>query len=500
MSRICLCLTGTTLTHNLEIIEKYRKYVDLAELRVDCLDPDERYHIRSFPELAGLPVILTIRREADGGRYNGAEGARISLFAHGLANAFTDPRRNFAYIDLEDYINVPSLEDAARVFGTKIIRSYHNIRNTDVDIVGRLKSMYRVGDEVAKIAVMPQSLNDVVRVYRAAQEMAGMEKILICMGSFGIPSRILAERFGSKFSYTTVPGETLAAPGQLDPKELMDCYRFKTITDSTRVLGITGYPLTVTYSPSLFNTVFKIENTDAVYVPFPTDSIAAFLELAKAMGVSGASVTVPYKEAVLPYLSAQSDSVRSIGACNTITYNAQGWDGTNTDAMGFSGSLLSFIEKKNLKNKRITIVGAGGVAHAVASEVHRLEGRALILNRNVVRAKELAAQYHFAWDALDYHAVDHIKKYADIIIQTTSVGMEPNVGVDPIAFYQFSGREVVMDLIYEPEQTKCLERAAQAGCQVINGYDMLIRQAQAQYERFLGKEFPAQLMSRIKIG
>ncbi|MDR2149752.1 MAG: type I 3-dehydroquinate dehydratase [Spirochaetaceae bacterium] len=497
MSKICLCLTGTTLAHDLEIIEKNRKYVDVAELRVDCLDPDERFHIRRFPEMAGLPVILTIRRESDGGKYRGGEGARISLLAHGLANAFTDPRLNFAYVDLEDYLNVPALEEAARVFGTKIIRSYHNIHSVDGDIVGKLKSLYHVGDELVKIAAMANSLSDVLRMYRASQEMVGMNKTLICMGPFGIPSRILADRFGSEFSYTTMAGQFLGALGQLEPQELSELYRFRTISDRTRIFGITGFPLTTTFSPVFFNTIFKLENTDAVYVPFPTDDVKTFLDLAEALNVSGASVTIPHKTAIIPYLGSQSENLQSIGACNTIISNPHGWIGTNTDALGFSGSLLNFIEKKNLKGKRITIVGAGGVAHAVAAEIHRLEARALIVNRTAVKAKELALPYGFAWDGLDHRCVEHIKKYADIIIQTTSAGMEPHIDEDPLALYQFSGKEVVMDLIYKPECTAFLARAAQAGCRTLNGYDMLIRQAQAQYELFTGKDFPSHLLSRF---
>jgi 3-dehydroquinate dehydratase / shikimate dehydrogenase len=84
MAKICVCLTGKTLAQDLELLEKNRKYVDLAELRVDCLDPDERFHIRRFPEMAGVPVILTVRRNLEGGYYVGGEGSRISLLAKGL--------------------------------------------------------------------------------------------------------------------------------------------------------------------------------------------------------------------------------------------------------------------------------------------------------------------------------------------------------------------------------------------------------------------------------
>ncbi|MCL2194153.1 MAG: type I 3-dehydroquinate dehydratase, partial [Treponema sp.] len=107
MAKICICLTAKTLGQNLQILEKYRKHVDIAELRVDCLDPDERLLIRRFPEQANVPVILTIRRDVDGGHFVSGEGTRVNLMARGLAYADVDRRKNFAYIDIEDDINVP---------------------------------------------------------------------------------------------------------------------------------------------------------------------------------------------------------------------------------------------------------------------------------------------------------------------------------------------------------------------------------------------------------
>jgi 3-dehydroquinate dehydratase/shikimate dehydrogenase len=501
MAKICLCLTGKTLERDLEILQKNRKYVDIAELRVDCLDPDERFLIRRFPEMAGLPVILTVRRDIDGGRYIGGEGARIGLLSKGLAFAEVDRRRNFAYVDLEEDLHVPSLEDAARTFGTRIIRSYHNIRDVDEDLIGRIRGLSRVGDELVKVAVMSHSTDDVLRVYRAARETADLDKILICMGHYGASTRILAAHLGSYLSYTTAAGEPdipPAAPGQFDPRELAELYRFRNITRETKIFGVVGYPLAATASPGFFNTVFGLENTNAVYVPFPADSIHSFMQVAEEIGLLGVSVTVPYKEEVLPYLTQKSDDVLAIDACNTLIRNSRGWTGLNTDAPGFTDSLLEFAKRKNLKGKRVTIAGAGGVARAVAAEVYRLGGKALILNRTAIRARDLAVRYHFAWGSLDSQGIELMDRYGDIIIQTTSAGMEPDVELDPLELYTFSGRELVMDLIYKPEMTRCLRRAADAGCRIINGYDMLIRQARYQYVHFMEREFPVQLMSRVK--
>jgi 3-dehydroquinate dehydratase/shikimate dehydrogenase len=348
---------------------------------------------------------------------------------------------------------------------------------------------------------MPSSLGDVLKVYRAAKETADLEKILLCMGHFGVNTRILAEKLGSYLSYAgdlSDPDAPPAAPGQVDVKELAELYRFRKITAKTRVFAVSGYPLAVSSSPAFFNKIFGIEDADAVYVPIPAINIQQFVDLAKEINLEGASITVPHKESVLNYLSYQSPEVRDIGACNTFLADANGWKGYNTDASGFSDSLLEFIDKKNLKGKRVTIVGAGGSAHAVAAEVHRLGGKALIINRTAIRARNLAVHYEFAWAALDEKGIDLMVKYADIIIQTTSAGMEPNIDADPLELYTFSGKEIVMDLIYKPEKTKFLKRALQAGCRILNGYDMLIRQARYQYALFMGRDFPAQLITGVQ--
>ena len=501
MAKICLCLTGKTLARDMEILEKNRKYIDMAELRVDCLDPDERFLIRRFPAMAGIPVILTIRRGIDGGHYLGGEGSRIKLLANGLSFADADRRRNFAYVDLEEDLDVPSLEDAARTFGTQIIRSWHNMEGVDDDLTGKLRKLRRVGDELVKISVMPRSLDDVVKVYKTAKETAGMEKILLCMGEYGVNTRILAEHLGSRISYTTPAGEAdlpQGAPGQLEPRELSELYRFREITAQTRIFAVTGYPLNFTSSPHFFNTVFGIEHTDAVYVPIPADSIHSLIRLAEEISILGISITVPYKEEILPYLSYKSKEVLAIGACNTIVPGPHGWMGYNTDAVGFSGSLLDFTGRKDLRGRRITIVGAGGAARAVTAEVFRLKGKALILNRTPSRARALAAPCRFAWAELgSKEGAELMEKYSDIIIQTSSVGMAPGPEADPIEFYKFSGRETVMDLIYKPEKTRCLRRAEEAGCRILNGHDMLLRQARLQYAYYMNKEFPPSLVSRV---
>lgn len=504
MAKLCLCLTGKTIEKNLEILNKYRKFADVAELRVDCLDQDERLHIRRFPQHAGLPVILTVRRDIDGGFYAAGEGARIKLLALGLSFANANSRLNFAYVDIEEDLDVPSLEEAARTFGTRIIRSYHNMNGIIDDIPGKILSMKRTGDEIIKVGLKVNSTSDVLKVFHASKACADQEKIIVCIGHYGIYTRILAEKFGSFLTYSSALSEDVvpASIGQLDVQELAELYRFRRITEKTNVFGITGYPLKSSASPWFFNTIFALENTDAVYVPFPSSSINDIVNLAVEMDIKGLSVTAPYKEEVLfSGLAKCSPAVVSIGACNTISRRQDGWYADNTDYTGLSDSLLAFLGRKNLKRQKITIIGAGGVARAAASEIFRLGGKALILNRTLLKAKNIASEYNFRWGGLDSNGIELMSKYSDVIIQTTSAGMEGYNDADPLEeLYNFTGNEYVMDVVYIPEQTPFLKRAAEAGCKTLNGYDMLIRQACVQYNIFMGKDVPHQFFSRINAG
>ena len=495
MAKICLCLTGKTLVQDLEILERNRKYIDMAELRVDCLDPDERFHIRSFPDLAGLPVILSIKRTIDGGSFTGGDGSRITLLAKGLAYADANRRRNFAYVDLEDDLNVPSLEEAARTYGTRIIRSMYKADGIEHDCAEKLLKLKRTGDELVKAVVTSNSLYDVLKVFRLAKEIAETEKILHCTGKFGGFSTILSEQLGSQISYV-FPAEDEEGP---KAQELVENYRFKDINKDSKIYAYSGFPISDMGYPHFFNSVFNIEKINAVYVPIHADSLHSLMRLAEEINISGISVSSPYNEDIIPYLNTHSKEVDLIGSCNCIVKGAMGWMGYNTDAESFSASLLALHGGKDLRRHKITVIGAGSFARAVAAELYRLKAKALILNRNSARARRLAELYKFAWGALDTVGAELMEKYSDIIIQTSPAGSFSNLNQDPMEYYEFMGTETVMDINYKPEKTQFLKRAEAAGCRILNGYDMLYRHASRQYEHFMNREFPPSLFSRVEL-
>ena len=220
------------------------------------------------------------------------------------------------------------------------------------------------------------------------------------------------------------------------------------------------------------------------------------LDCAASLGVRGLAVTVPHKEAVIPELIKLDSEAQAIGACNTVVRTDEGWTGCNTDAYGFQTALLRFLGVKKLRHRRVAVIGAGGAAKAVAYVVQSLGAKACIFNRTLSHAKALAERYGFDYAPLGPEAAKKIEKYADIIVQTTSKGMnsdgQASKDGDPLYFYQFTGTETVFDLVYVPAVTPIMARAAEAGCKTCNGAEMLKYQGYRQFKIFTGIDYGAE--------
>jgi len=491
---VCLCLTGRTISANLAILESYRGMVDMVELRADCLDPVEKFLIRGFPEKAGLPCILTVRRKADGGFFVDGEGVRLVMIAKALTYAKADASANFAYVDLEDDFHMPAIEEACRTFDTRIIRSHHYFEGMPNDLDSIWAALSQEEDEIPKLAVTCKSGSDLRRLAAWAMGLPKRDKLIIGMGEYGIPTRVLPGRMGSLYTYTSVAtdGLKVAAPGQTTPDSYVSIYRGKDTSPKADLYALLGGKSIVgSLSPYLHNTAFRGAGKDALLVPFPSDTIEAALENLELFGVKGAAITVPLKEAVLPYLAWQSTDVQKIGACNTLVWRDGAWSGYNTDADGFERSALESFDRTDFSGMKATILGAGGAAKSVALALYRKGAECVILNRTMSTARELARKYGFAWGPLDDRAIDTVSNHSDLIVQATSMGMQGGPEGDPLDFYEFDGHEKVFDLIYRPAKTPFLQRAEAAGCVAVNGYKMLCYQAVGQYRRWMGEEPPA---------
>ncbi len=263
------------------------------------------------------------------------------------------------------------------------------------------------------------------------------------------------------------------------------------INGKTKVYGIIGKPVSHSLSPLMQNRAFATRNQNCVYVPLHTDDLPAALQGLRGMRIDGASVTIPYKEQVLDLLDEIEPVALKIGAVNTIVVKREGAStrlyGTNTDWMGANQALAEKIE---LEGSRGVILGAGGAARAIGFGLLEAGAEVEIKSRDESKGGALAEQLGVSWSRLDRAPL----KDAHILINATSVGMEPNDGVSPVSRAQLTGYSVVMDIVYAPLQTKLLEDAAALGCIAVNGLEMLLYQGAAQFELWTGQEAPLDVM------
>ncbi|AEC01913.1 3-dehydroquinate dehydratase [Parasphaerochaeta coccoides DSM 17374] len=477
---LCLTLTGRTLLENISQYERNKDWVGAVELRLDYLEESEARLAGSLPEQFPVPMILTCRRESDGGLCTSTERKRLSLMKEVL------DRGAFAYVDLEDDLKKTEAEQLARRKGIRIIRSHHDFSGMPADIYARMARILAKGD-IPKLAVTPHTVEDVIRLFRIKDEIPGStEKIVIGMGVLGIPTRILYRKIGSSMMFCCDEAAESVAPGMLSARVLSEVYGADKVDAETEIFGIIGNPVSQSASPLIHNPGFRAIKKNAIYSLFPVDAVRPFFRLADVLDIRGFSVTVPFKRDVIPYLGTISREVKQIGSCNTVVRVKDLWKGINTDYHGFLSQLMPAITSGRVRTA--LILGAGGAARAVAWALHNHSVKITILNRSAEAARKLAAETMAGWDVLE-----NISEYSgksDMIVQTTSVGMTPDSDEDPSAGYVFSGKEIAYDLVYKPHQTRFLLRAAEAGCEVIYGAQMLLEQGKLQFEAFTGYHYP----------
>jgi 3-dehydroquinate dehydratase/shikimate dehydrogenase len=430
--------------------------------------------------------VITVRREQDGGKYTGDEEARIRLLREAIVSGVE-------YVDLEDDIagQIP------RYGKTKRIISYHSFRNTPDnlrELHGRMKAL---DADIVKIATMANQPHDNLRVLEMMQE-SDTPTIGMCMGDIGTPSRILAPKFGAPFTYATFHHERALAPGQLSYDQMVNIYRHNSIKPETAVFGVVADPVGHSLSPQIHNAAFGAEGIDAVYVPFrvPIDTLGQFVEDVSRLDIRGLSVTIPHKESIAKFLTKVDPAVKGIGAVNTVLFKDDQVLGYNTDykaAMdclenGLGGAVPPGTPSP-LENKRVLVLGAGGVARAVMYGLQRRGAKTTIASRTRSRAQFLA-------DSFGGRCVEWPARHIDteIVVNCTPIGMHPNVDESPVNKSMLKPAMVVFDTVYNPESTLLLKEARSHGCRIVTGVEMFIRQAALQFLLFTGREAPEELM------
>lgn len=241
-----------------------------------------------------------------------------------------------------------------------------------------------------------------------------------------------------------------------------------------RHFGLIGYPLGHSFSVSFFTEKFTSEKIDASYRNFPLERISEFENLIRdETNLYGLNVTVPYKKAIIPYLDALSKTARDIQAVNTICFcrrdEKKALTGHNTDVIGFERSLKPRLKKHH---RSALILGTGGSSRAVA---YVLKGMGI--NYTLVSRQEGVGK--ISYETLSAEMVSG----HSLIINCTPLGMHPAIDSCPdIPYGAVTPDHLLFDLIYNPERTTFLARGEAQGAEIVNGYEMLIYQAEASWE------------------
>ncbi|MEJ2690626.1 MAG: shikimate dehydrogenase [Deltaproteobacteria bacterium] len=260
------------------------------------------------------------------------------------------------------------------------------------------------------------------------------------------------------------------------------------IDGRTVLHGIMGLPVSHSLSPAMHNAAFEALGLNCVYVPFAVEDVPRAMDGFRALKVRGVSVTIPYKQAVIPYLDRLDSVAERIGAVNTLVIDEQGRiKGFNTDWLGANRALAEHLE---LIDKKVVLLGAGGSARAIGFGLLEAGARPILCSRTPERGKALAADLSCQWVPLQ----DAADLAGDVLINATSVGMAPENSAMPVPKEAVRNFSVVMDIVYSPLRTTLLRVAEEAGCLTVNGLAMLLRQGAAQFEMWTGKAAPIEVM------
>jgi 3-dehydroquinate dehydratase/shikimate dehydrogenase len=446
---------------------------DLVELRLDGV---AGLDVRGALEGRHRPVIVTCRPRWEGGAFDGSEEERERLLTEAVA-------AGAEFVDVEARAEfVPSILRQRR--GRGIVLSMHAFGAVPGDLAARFDAMRSTGAEIVKLAIEAARVSDMLPLLALADAAAADGSavtdghVLIAMGSPGIPSRVLAARLRNRWTYA---GEGVA-PGQLPAVRLLQEFHYRRIAPDAALYGVVGNPVSHSLSPAMHNAGFAALGLNAAYVPLEAADPDDFVGFARAVGLRGASVTAPFKVAMLSRVDDVEPLARRVGAVNTIAVRDGRWYGANTDVHGFLAPLLG---RMALRGTRAAVLGAGGAARAVAVALNAQGASVAICARRVEAAREVAQG-----SGARVGTFPPPPGTWDVLVNTIPSASDGDPG--PMAGVPLDG-EIVFDLVYTPAETPLLAQARASGCLTIGGIEMLVAQAEKQFEIWTGQRPPAGL-------
>eukprot|EP00197_Chlamydomonas_leiostraca_P004102 CAMPEP_0202872118 /NCGR_PEP_ID=MMETSP1391-20130828/20452_1 /ASSEMBLY_ACC=CAM_ASM_000867 /TAXON_ID=1034604 /ORGANISM="Chlamydomonas leiostraca, Strain SAG 11-49" /LENGTH=542 /DNA_ID=CAMNT_0049553083 /DNA_START=98 /DNA_END=1726 /DNA_ORIENTATION=+ len=502
---ITCSVTATTVQAFIDEIQEVAKSgVDIIELRLDFLkDFDTERDLKMIMASCPLPYIVTYRPKWEGGNYEGPEPPRLATLKYAaLCGA--------PYVDVEFKAAALFFAGQGEVpIQCKVILSSHNFQKTPpaAELHQLAKDMHAAGADIVKIATMANDIADSAAVLSLLQSPVA-PTIALAMGEKGQIVRLLAAKYGGYLTFAALSPDKASAPGQPTVATLKALYNYQNQGPRTKVYGIIGNPVSHSKSPLIHNTAFQHIGHDGVYVPLLVDDLPRFLDaFAGHPDFQGFSVTIPHKEAALKAAKQVDPVAAKIGAVNTLIRQPDGsFKGYNTDwcaaidaierqlsSSGTSSSGSGSSGSSPLAGKTFLVLGAGGAGRALAFGAADRGAKVLITNRSRERAEQLAASLPGS-SVVAWEDVQAGKVKADVLANSTSLGMAPKDNESPVPAATINNYGLVFDAVYTPVWTQLLLDAKAGGCQVVDGLQMFVGQAVLQFQHFTGKQAPTELM------
>ena len=510
---ICIPITAPSQDEAIKDIQRCCPFADAVELRMDCIAGADLGRLITAVRAAcsRVKVIVTCRsRKESLLPAGGAKRESSELSPESRMKILKQAAEMEAdYIDIELSMGADAILGLQtfcrkRKSASQVIVSWHDIAATPSE--AKLKQVFRAcavfRPAIVKIVTMAKSAGDNLKVLSllAYAEKHGQAIAAMCMGPEGRPSRVAAPLLGSALAFAVLPGIGPSAPGQLTAGAMRELWRriagspvepaLPPCREEGLSLILLGNPARQSLSPLMHNAALKALALNGHYSAFCATDIAQAVAGLRGMNIRGASVTIPFKRSVMEHLDAIDPDAFALGAVNTIVNDAGYLTGYNTDWLGLVGALKT---KTAVSGKTFVVLGAGGTARAAAYGIRKEGGEVIIANRSAGTGVALAEEF-----GCPFYSLAMLKKVrADGLINTTPVGMSPDVSASPVEPGYLKRFEVVMDVIYNPLKTKLLTDAEAQGCRIISGLDMFVHQGAAQFQLWTKQDAPAALMKKV---
>lgn len=472
--KLCLSVAPRSMEEAIALLRQYHRKIGLVEVRVDLMKRVD------FGELLRQPrpdVIITNRRHGEGGSFSGTASGQLDVLS-------TAARFGAEYVDVELSWGTKMIRRLISLSaGAKTIVSHHDMNATPGNLGAVYQRARSLEPDVVKIAVMARSIADNRALFDLCERAKSDRQPLIalCMGEHGEISRILAARLGAFLTFGAVAESSVTAPGQLTYDQLKNVFRVQKLNSRTKLFGLIGNPVKQSRGIFYHNAIFKRRGLNAVYVNLLTDDMDRFFETLSGP-FTGFSVTMPFKQQVVPYVHRLEGDAGSLGIVNTIIRRRHLLFGYNTDLPALAGILK---KRLNLRSKRVAIIGTGATAKTMAFLCVNRGAKPTIVGRDAGEARRLAAEMNVDWNTPE----ELTDIGCDLLMNATPANMGTNQsgGMKPLLIPTSAFRKgmVVFDAVYEPAATPMLRHAEMSGCTVISGIELFRRQARLQSRLFL---------------